>query len=176
MKSKTRKILSILGFFMLMAFFAVGMNACGKKKDGSSGVRSGQYGYGYGPNGQPIYGAPGGSLGVGGGYAPDGSSIELSFSGQNGGQVYASGYLTITPHAYNSGCGIQPGTYALQTQQPGYFYKGNFDNITLIAQNGMPVVIRFGWFNNSYVTMPSGQQMSRIMAVVNIPGCPTNFN
>ncbi len=171
---QTKKILSLFGMFMLMAFFAVGMNACSKKKGGGGAVNNGYY---YGPNGQPIYGTHGGgSLGSGGGYAPDGSSIELTFYGQDGGQVQASGYLSISQQAYNSGCGIAPGVYSLNPSQPGVFYSGDFENITMIAQNGMPVTIQFGWFNNSYVTMPSGQQMSRIFAVVNIPGCPTNFN
>lgn len=169
---QTKKILSIFGVFMLMAFFAVGMNACSKKKSGGGVQNNGYY---YGPNGQP-YGSPGGgSLGSGGGYSPDGSSIQLTFYGQDGGQVQASGYLTISPNAYSAGCGIAPGTYTLNPGQAGSFYSGDFENITMTAQNGMPVVIQFGWFNNSYVTI-GGYQMSRIFAVVNIPGCPTNFN
>ncbi len=172
-----KKTLRILGLFIIMGTFAIGMNACSKKGGSTNNVNP--YGYGYGPNGQPIYGgiAGGGNLGYAGGYTPDGSSLELSFSGQDGGPVFAYGLLTISPLSNGAACGLLPGVYQVTTpdNQPGQFYSGDFQNITLIAQNGMPMTIMFGWFNNSYVQMSQGQAI-RMYAAVSILGCPINFN
>lgn len=174
-----KKTLRILGLFIIMGTFAIGMNACSKKGGSTNNVNPYGYGYGYGSNGQPVYGGVGGggNLGYAGGYSPDGSSLELWFSGQDGGAVYASGILAISPQAYGVGCGVPPGVYQVSSpqNQPGQFYSGDFQNLVLIAQNGMQITIAFGWFNNSYVQMSQGQAI-RMYAVTNIPGCPTNFN
>lgn len=170
-----KKYLVAIGLPAILLSMAFGMNACGKKK-GSNNNPYGPYGYGNYNYGNYNYGNVGGSfLGNGGAIAPDGSTLELSFSGQDGGQVQVQGLLRISPQAYSMGCGIPPGDYMLQTQQPGYFQSGNFGQIGLIANNGMPVTIQSGWLYSSYVTMPSGQQVPRMFAITNIPGCPTNF-
>lgn len=164
---KTRlinKFFTLLGF-LILAFVALNMNACSKDKNnnGHWGPWQGVYGPGVG----------GGHLGNGVGMSADGVlTLQLTFSGQNGGVAGAMGTLWVS--GYSVGCSVPPGQYVLQTTQPGQYYNGDFSNIRLMATNGyvIEIYISRGWLTNQ-----QDQYGNRRMFVeANIPGCPTNFS
>ena len=156
------KLFTIAGF-LLLAFVALNMNACSKDKDGGGAVNPyGQYGYGPGVGGSHL----GNGLGVSG----DGSmTLQLVFAGQNGGQAGATGTLWV--QGYTAGCALYPGTYTINTVQPGRYYNGDFENMRLMANNGIELYVQRGWLQNQQDQYGN----RRMYADVNIPGCPTMF-
>jgi hypothetical protein len=164
-KEYVSKIFALIGF-LLLAFVALNMNACGKDK--TAGNNNGLYGqYGYGG------GVGNGVLGNGIGQSGDGMlTLQLTFSGQNGGMAGAMGTLFV--QGGSPGCALPPGQYSLQTAQPGQYFNGDFANITLVATNnqGISIMISRGWLTNQQDQYGN----RRMFADTSIPGCPTIFN
>ncbi len=161
-----KKLFTLVGF-LILAFVAVNMNACSKDKGNN---------HGYPGFGIPGFGVPGQGGHLGNGVAVSGDGVltmQLTFAGQNGGQVGAMGTLWV--NGQSAGCSVPPGQYVLQTIQPGYFQNGDFYQIRLQAVGGyypLDVYIERAWFTNQYL-----QDGSRKMFVnANITGCPTIFN
>jgi hypothetical protein len=159
-----RKLFALIGF-LLLAFVALNMNACSKDKNANANNPYGTYGYGNGVGG--------GILGQGVGQSGDQIlTLQLTFSGQNGGQAGAMGNLYV--QGWSAGCALPPGNYTLQTAQPGQYYNGDFANINLVATNnqGIQITLVRGWLTNQQDSYGN----RRMYVDANIPGCPTTFN
>ncbi len=162
-KHLINKFFTLLGFLVLV-FVALNMNAC--SKSGDKGGNPMQWGYGPGVGGA--------HLGNGVGTSGDGAmTLQLTFSGQNGGPAGAMGTLWV--NGYSVGCSIPNGQYVLQTVQPGTYYNGDFQNMRLVANYGghpIEIYIARGWLTNQQDNYGN----RKMFVDAHLPGCPTMFN
>jgi len=161
MKKTFKQIIGSIGVFAL-AIVLVNMSACGSKSDGGNPYQYGAYNL-----------AGANTIGTYAGQFYDGSTLVLTLGVSPNGQVAAYGTLHLVP---DPSCQIPPGTYQLQTVQPGQVAGQMIVNLTLQSNAGFPMIVQEAFlFPGNYVNL-GGITAQRFMAITNMPGCPTNFN